>query len=153
MSLPRKLHNTWASCTHWYLLSSISHCLLCPAKKNRITCNAANFELWIHVFSGSTSVWLGGRRSWTDVCTGTYLMHANLLCGESAPACFHCGALPTISHILINCHFYLKCCRFHIQDMMHSFVCNDHWIVCNILAFIASIGLAQSVILCCCILY
>ena len=67
---------------------------------------------------------------------GTYLTHANLLCGEPAPVFFLslslCGARPTVSHILIKYQFYFECCKFHIQDTLHSFVSGDHWIVCAV---------------------
>lgn len=109
---------------------SYSKLFVLPSKEeyNHMQCS----KFWIvnpPVFGGSYSVWLGGRRSWTDICTWTYHMHADLLCGEPAPVCFHCGTLPTVSHILIKCQFYFECCRFHIQDTLHSFVGSDHWIV------------------------
>jgi len=98
-----------------------------PSKEEykHMQCN----KFWV-VSIGSTSVWLGHKRSWTDVCRWTFLTHASLLCGEPAPVCFHCFALPTVSHILIKYQFCFECCRFYIQDMLHCSIGGDHWIVC-----------------------
>jgi hypothetical protein len=152
MSQPRKLDTVMVVIIYFTLF-------VLPSKEEWNHMQGSKF--WVVnplVFSGSPSVWLGGRRSRTDVCTWD-LPHACQFVMWRASTCFFslslslwCTSYCFPHSDQISVLFWMLQISYpgHITQLRKWWSLDS---VCSILAFITSILLTQTVILCCCFFY